>query len=116
MGSVVDDVLNFVDDIAGTEFGSEEQWEDAQNAAPPPVNLAASPITTAAEVMEKRKKEKDTRAAEIAQETAGDTSKVAGMRKGTGNILSGKGKEKQRLRSQKFKQSKPLRIGMKRPK
>lgn len=32
-GDFIDDVANFVDDIAGTEFGSDAQQEDAANAA-----------------------------------------------------------------------------------
>jgi hypothetical protein len=112
--NIYDDVMNWVDDWAGTEFGSEEQMEDIQNALPP-LPPAVQP-TTAAEVIKKRKKEKDTRASRLAAEQAGDIGKVASYRTGTGGIRSGKGQEKARLRAQKFKKSVPLKLGMVRPK
>jgi len=109
---IFDDIANFVDDIAGTEFGSEEQIEDAQNSMAPLPGQIQRP-TTASDILAKRKIAKDNRA--LTKGNAEDIAAVAGKRTGTGKISSGRGKEKKALRAQKFKQSKPLRIGMARP-
>jgi hypothetical protein len=113
---IYDDVMNWVDDWAGTEFGSEEQMEDYQNSLPPMPTPTPRRPTTASEVIAKRKEARDLRASKLAEEQSGDVGKVASYRTGTGGIRSGKGQEKARLRAQKFKKSRPLKIGVVRPK
>ena len=125
VGDVWDETTDFVEeDIFGAP--SDEEIAQQQAAAEAAAAAAAGQTivpTSAADIRADRKKKLSEIRSKAAADKAGALAEqkgksagiVAGMRSGSGGIKSTKGAEKQRVRAQKYKGSRPLKLGMKRP-
>lgn len=142
LGDFVEDALDEVGDFVGDAWDDTTDWveEDIfgapsdgeiaqmeQQAAAAAAAAAAAGQTTvptgASDIRAERKKRlaeirsqsAASKAGALAEQKGKSTGIVAGMRTGTGGIKSTKGAEKRRVRAQKYKGSRPLKLGMKRP-
>lgn len=127
ISGVWDDVVDWTEEtIAEEVFGMPSEEEQAQQAAAQEAAMAEAGRVIPSNAMDIRGERKK-RLAEIRARAAADKAGalseqrgksagiVAGMRSGSGGIRSTKGSDKQLVRARKFKESRPLKIGMKRP-
>ena len=118
VNDVWDDVTDFVEEDI---FGAPSDEEQAEAEAAAAAAAAAGSISEVTDIRAARKdklaalRHQKTKAGEIALENKGDVSKIAGMRGGSGGLKGTAGSERKSLRAKKFKESRPLRLGMKRP-
>jgi len=123
VGDLWDDIEDFVtEDI----FGAPDAEERAQMAADAQAQMEAAEAGRLKGIQDvkdirkgraaKAKKRREVQeAGVIREETSAKVGDLVRSRLGTGGAVGSRGKERRKVRARKFKGSRPLRLGMKRP-